>query len=109
MKKIKIFLKENLVIKIVVFLLSLIFPLMLYIDVFLMKSTLPISSFDITWLGFYSCIILCYVLKNKVLKTISVLLNIGCIIFLCFASLIGGATGPLWVIAKTLIPFISLL
>lgn len=108
MEKIMIFLKENLIIKIAIFALSLIFPLMLYIDVFLMKSTLPISSFDITWLGFYSCIVLCYVLKNKVLKAALGLLNMGGIFFLCFASLAGGAKGPLWVIAKTLIPFLSL-
>lgn len=69
-----------------------------------------ILDFDITpylWIGFYGCLLSCFVWKNRGWKVLAVITNLVPFLFLCFGFLMGGWAGPLYLVLKAILPFVS--
>ena len=57
------------------------------------------------WCGFYSCIMICFLVKSKIYKAVAIILNLTVILFVAFGSLMGGLFGLKLVLMHMLIPF----
>lgn len=68
-----------------------------------------ILDFDITpylWIGFYGCLLSCFVWKKRGWKVLAIMTNLLPFAFLCFGFLMGGLAGPVYLILKAILPFV---
>ena len=93
------------VLKIASIITCFIFPIILW--TFLTVDT-NIEVFSYTWIAFYSCLFVCLVHKNLILKVLLSLMNLFSVGFVTLLFLMSDANLIWKVLLKTLIPFISL-
>lgn len=93
--------------KIAVYLLTFLFPALAYAQIY-MSWKLPINPYSFMWLGFYSCLFLCWAYKGFLSKVPSVLSNLYFMGFLFFGSLMGGLYGILLFLSYLCIPVLPL-
>lgn len=107
MNNIKTWANTHIWVKIAVYLLTFLFPALAFAQ-FYLPSQSPINPYPLMWIGFYSCLFLCWAYKGFLLKVPSVLANLFFMGFLFFGSLMGGLHGILLFVRCLCVPVLPL-
>lgn len=92
-------------VKIAVYLLTFLFPALSFAYLSLQS---PVNPYCLMWIGFYSCLFLCWAYQGFWSKVPSVLANLFFMGFLFFGSLMGGIYGILLFVSCLCIPVLPL-
>lgn len=93
------------VIKVFSFCMTLIFPLILFT---FFTGDGHIKIFNYSWIAFYSCVCVCVVHKNKLLKASVCILNFCAVASVTLLFLMSDSNLIIKVIIKTVLPFIPI-
>ncbi|WP_306543218.1 hypothetical protein [Anaerotignum sp.] len=94
-------------VKIAVYLLTFLFPALAFAQFYLPLQS-PVNPYCLVWIGFYSCLFLCWAYKGFLFKVPSVLANLSFMGFLFFGSLMGGLYGILLFLYCLCVPALPL-
>lgn len=94
-------------VKIAVYLLTFLFPALAFAQFYLPLQS-PVNPYCLMWIGFYSCLFLCWAYKGFLSKVPSVLANLYFMGFLLFGSLMGGLYGILLFLYCLCVPALPL-
>lgn len=94
-------------VKIAVYLLTFLFPTLTFAQFYLSLQS-PVNPYSLMWIGFYSCLFLCWAYKGFWSKVPSVLANLYFMGFLLFGSLMGGLYGILLFLCCLCVPGLPL-
>lgn len=105
MENIKTWANTHIWVKIAVYLLTFLFPILSFAYLSLQS---PVNPYCLMWIGFYSCLFLCWAYKGFLSKVLSVLANLFFMGFLFFGSLMGGLHGILLFVRCLCVPVLPL-
>lgn len=97
--------KLDWILKILSISVSFIFPIMVRI---FLSGDVYIKIFNYVWIALYSCIFVCLIHKNMVLKVFICILNFLSVAFITFLFLMGDEDLIIKVIVKAIFPFIQI-
>ncbi|EOS67975.1 hypothetical protein C818_04142 [Lachnospiraceae bacterium MD308] len=103
MKKLR--LRSDWILKILSICVSFIFPIMVWI---FLSGDVYIKIFNYVWIALYSCIFVCLIYKNMVLKVFICILNFLSVAFITFLFLMSDGDLIIKVIVKAIFPFFQI-
>lgn len=95
---------HNTILKALALLLCVIFPLSTLCEFNMLTS--PGFSPDTMWCGVYGCILACLCWRSTAAKAAAIIINCVPFALFCVGFLMGGVTGPLYLLLHAVLPFI---
>ena len=96
--------RDNTCIKALALLLCLIFPLTALCEFNMLTS--PGLCLNTMWCGLYGCILACLCWRSPAARVAVIIINCIPFALLCLGFLMGGITGPLYLLLRAALPFI---
>lgn len=96
--------KLDWILKILSICVSFIFPIMVWI---FLRGDVYIKIFNYVWIALYSCILVCLIHKNTILKVFICIFNFLSVAFITFLFLMSDGDLIIKVIVKAIFPFVQ--
>ena len=103
MKALYHYMRRSYLCKALLLCLAYVFPVMALH--YLTSSEAP-DAMNYMWVGFYSCILVCIVMRNIVVKAGALALNLGCFLMLMCVFTLGGMDMVPGMLLKMVFPFV---